>query len=62
MRDIDGITYMHDGDWVKSCTATAEHHDGRWEIIAFKMPVPTAKTRQTKKARLTRAPNMPTIR
>ena len=24
---------MNDGDWVESCTALVEHHDGRWEII-----------------------------
>lgn len=33
MRDINGITYMNDGDWVESCTALVEHHDGRWEIL-----------------------------
>ena len=33
MRDINGITYMNDGDWVESCTALVEHHDGRWEIV-----------------------------
>ena len=24
---------MNDGDWVESCTALVEHHDGRWEIL-----------------------------
>lgn len=33
IKDIDGITYMNDGDWVESCSALVEHHDGRWEII-----------------------------
>lgn len=33
MRDIDGITYMNDGDWVESCTALVEHHNGEWEIL-----------------------------
>jgi UDP-2,3-diacylglucosamine pyrophosphatase LpxH len=32
---IDGIEYMNDGDWVESCTALVEHHDGRWEIIEW---------------------------
>ena len=36
MRDINGITYMNDGDWVESCTALAEHADGRWEILHHK--------------------------
>ena len=33
IRTIDGILYCNDGDWVESCTAMVEHHDGRLEII-----------------------------
>ena len=33
MREIDGIVYMNDGDWVESCTALVEHHDGGWELV-----------------------------
>jgi UDP-2,3-diacylglucosamine pyrophosphatase LpxH len=33
MRQIDGILYCNDGDWVESLTALVEHHDGRLEII-----------------------------
>ncbi|GAB5470493.1 MAG: UDP-2,3-diacylglucosamine diphosphatase [Rhodospirillales bacterium] len=33
MRDIDGVLYCNDGDWVESCTALVEHHDGRLEIL-----------------------------
>ncbi len=33
IRDIDGITYLNDGDWVESCTALVEHFDGHWEIL-----------------------------
>ncbi len=33
IRDIDGIAYLNDGDWVESCTALVEHYDGRWEIL-----------------------------
>lgn len=33
MRDIDGITYANDGDWVESCTALVEHMDGHLEIV-----------------------------
>ena len=33
IKQIDGVTYMNDGDWVESCTALVEHFDGRWEII-----------------------------
>ena len=33
IRDIDGVLYMNDGDWVESCTALVEHFDGRIEIL-----------------------------
>ena len=35
IKVIDGVVYMNDGDWVESCTALVEHHDGRWEIITW---------------------------
>lgn len=35
MREIDGITYVNDGDWVESCTALVEHFDGRLEILEW---------------------------
>ena len=33
MRDIDGVAYINDGDWVESCSALVEHHDGTLEIL-----------------------------
>lgn len=33
IRMIEDILYCNDGDWVESCTALVEHHDGRLEII-----------------------------
>jgi len=33
IRDIEGVLYCNDGDWVESLTALVEHHDGRLEII-----------------------------
>ncbi len=33
IKDLNGITYYNDGDWVESCTALVEHFDGRMEII-----------------------------
>jgi UDP-2,3-diacylglucosamine pyrophosphatase LpxH len=33
MRQIDGIEYYNDGDWVEGCTALVEHYDGRMEIL-----------------------------
>ena len=35
IKDIDGVIYMNDGDWVESMTALVEHHDGRWEIVTW---------------------------
>lgn len=35
MRDIDGITYINDGDWVESCTALAERPDGTLELLEW---------------------------
>jgi len=35
IKEINGIIYMNDGDWVESCTALVEHHDGRWEIVQW---------------------------
>lgn len=35
MRDIDGLLYCNDGDWVESCTALVEHADGRLEILEW---------------------------
>lgn len=35
MRDIDGVAYINDGDWVESCSALVEHEDGRLEILEW---------------------------
>ena len=35
IKEIDGVIYMNDGDWVESCTALVEHIDGKWEIITW---------------------------
>lgn len=35
MRPIDGILYCNCGDWVESCTALVEHHDGRLELLRW---------------------------
>ena len=41
-RDIDGIHYLNDGDWVESCTALVEHADGRFEIINWNLATPAS--------------------
>ncbi|MGG5811349.1 UDP-2,3-diacylglucosamine diphosphatase [Falsiroseomonas sp. CW058] len=33
MRQVQGVLYMNDGDWVESCTALVEHADGRFELL-----------------------------
>jgi UDP-2,3-diacylglucosamine pyrophosphatase LpxH len=33
IREIEGVTYCNDGDWVESLTALIEHPDGRLEIM-----------------------------
>ncbi|MBB2203857.1 UDP-2,3-diacylglucosamine diphosphatase [Gluconacetobacter takamatsuzukensis] len=33
IKDVDGVLYMNDGDWVESCSALVEHHDGSMELL-----------------------------
>ena len=33
IREIGGVIYCNDGDWVESCTALVEHADGQLEIV-----------------------------
>jgi UDP-2,3-diacylglucosamine pyrophosphatase LpxH len=35
IKEIDGVMYMNDGDWVESLTALVEHHNGSWEIVTW---------------------------
>ena len=35
MHSDFGIAYYNCGDWVESCTALVEHHDGRFELIRW---------------------------
>jgi UDP-2,3-diacylglucosamine pyrophosphatase LpxH len=35
LRDMAGVRYVNTGDWVESCTAILEHHDGRFEIVRW---------------------------
>ncbi len=40
IHDDFGIRYVNCGDWVESCTAIAEHQDGRLEIIHWRAESP----------------------
>jgi UDP-2,3-diacylglucosamine pyrophosphatase LpxH len=51
MRDIGGVLYINDGDWVESCTAAVEHHDGRMEIVAWARVGHTVSAKQPTAAR-----------
>ena len=35
LREIDGVIYANDGDWVESCTALVEHDDGTLEVLRW---------------------------
>ncbi|MEK1930392.1 MAG: UDP-2,3-diacylglucosamine diphosphatase [Pararhizobium sp.] len=45
IEDIGGVRYINTGDWVESCTAIAEHHDGTMELITWRelSGVPTVR-------------------
>jgi hypothetical protein len=51
IKEIDGIVYMNDGDWVESCTALVEHHSGQWEIITWTKEKDNVDTDNTSNAR-----------
>ena len=36
IRRMGDIDYMNCGDWVESCTALMEHHDGRIELLQWR--------------------------
>jgi UDP-2,3-diacylglucosamine pyrophosphatase LpxH len=44
IRDLDGILYCNDGDWVESCTALVEHFDGRLEILRWAEDPPVGRS------------------
>jgi UDP-2,3-diacylglucosamine pyrophosphatase LpxH len=33
VREVNGVLYCNDGDWVESCSALVEHFDGRLELL-----------------------------
>ena len=36
VKTIEGVLYVNTGDFVESCTAVAEHEDGRFEILHWR--------------------------
>jgi UDP-2,3-diacylglucosamine pyrophosphatase LpxH len=45
-REIAGIAYYNDGDWVEGCTALVEHFDGRMEILHWAEEMKARSLRQ----------------
>lgn len=39
IKTIDGFMYINTGDFVESCTAIVEHHDGRLELIRWQLQI-----------------------
>jgi len=35
IKNVNGIIYMNDGDWVESMSALVEHLNGEWEILRW---------------------------
>ena len=50
IREIGGVLYCNDGDWVESCSALVEHLDGRMQILdwAAQVAVREESARQEK--------------
>ena len=60
MREVDGLIYANDGDWVESLSALVEHHDGTLELLDWQNAERT-QTWQVRSEPLPR-PNMPSQR
>jgi UDP-2,3-diacylglucosamine pyrophosphatase LpxH len=60
-RVIDGIHYLNDGDWVESCTALVEHHDGRFEIIVWRGTVTGHQASRTTGEHVTSLRDLPEL-
>jgi UDP-2,3-diacylglucosamine pyrophosphatase LpxH len=56
MRDLGGVLYVNDGDWVESCTALVEHPDGRLELVDW-----AERRRLSFLASRTRTPSVPAL-
>jgi UDP-2,3-diacylglucosamine pyrophosphatase LpxH len=49
IREINGVLYCNDGDWVESRTALVEHFDGRLELLEWAAHQETTSQRVTEK-------------
>ena len=39
IKEINGVLYCNDGDWVENCTTMIEHHDGTLELLRWREEV-----------------------
>lgn len=51
LKQIDSILYINCGDWVESCTAIVEHHDGSLKLVDWARKVRQANYRKRLRAR-----------
>lgn len=51
IREVDGILYCNDGDWVESMTALVEHADGSLHIVTWTPPA-VVREKKPKRSRL----------
>ena len=51
IHDHYGTRYINTGDWVESCTAIVEHHDGNFELIRWTEMATPAKGTRSKRSR-----------
>lgn len=63
IREVEGVLYCNDGDWVESLSALAEQHDGSLQLLDWShVPVERlARQRVDKPARPVRAPRPVTL-
>jgi UDP-2,3-diacylglucosamine pyrophosphatase LpxH len=52
IREIAGIAYYNDGDWVEGCTALVEHYDGTMEILHWAEEMAARESREASGVRL----------
>ncbi len=43
MREVNGLLYLNDGDWIESLYALVEHRDGRLELLDWQNARSTIK-------------------
>ncbi len=47
IKTIDGVLYVNTGDFVESCTAVAEHEDGSFEVLHWRMTAAEREAAET---------------